>query len=91
MRARMAWFNPAYKGKIVFPYWMQFFDFLSTILRTPIPLFEKVRCYLYMAKWFLDHFRNLIGDLVLAIIAIFRNPELLYVSRNRGKDIYNWE
>lgn len=91
MRARMAWFNPAYKGKIVFPFWMQFFDYLTMIARVPVALSEKIRCYLHMVKWFWLHGKNLLGDLVLALVACFRSPELLYKSRTKGKDVYNWE
>jgi glycosyltransferase involved in cell wall biosynthesis len=91
MRTRMAWFNPAYKGKIVFPYWMQLIDYLTMIWRVPTTFSEKLYCYKYMLRWIWDHAKNLIGDLVLAVIALFRNPEFLYKSRTKDKDAYNWE
>ena len=91
MRARMTWFNPALKGKIVFPYWMQFFDYLGTIRRVPIPFLEKIRCYGFMIRWFGKHARNLAGDIILALHAILRSSGDPYGWRNKNKDIYNWE
>jgi glycosyltransferase involved in cell wall biosynthesis len=50
-RARMAWFNPALEGKITFPFWTQFFDYLETIRRVPSDPYVKLRCYLAMGRW----------------------------------------
>lgn len=91
MRTRMTWFNPALKGKAVFPFWMQLFDYLSTIGRVRLPMSEKICCYTYMLRWVRDHFRNLIGDIVLGLLALFRLSGDLYSWRNKDKDVYNWE
>jgi glycosyltransferase involved in cell wall biosynthesis len=91
MRARMAWFDPALKGKIVFPFWMQFFDYLTIIKRVPLPLQEKIRCYAIMIRWLADHGKNLAGDVVLALYALLHAAREPYEWRNRNKDIYNWE
>lgn len=91
MRARMAWFNPAFKGKVVFPFWMQFFDYLGTINRVPISLTEKFRCYGYMIHWIREHGRNLVGDIILAIYALLRSSGDPYGWRNKKQDLYNWE
>jgi hypothetical protein len=79
------------KGKIVFPYWMQFFDYLKVIAQPPLALSERIRCYLYMFRWFLEHLKKLLGDIILALYAIFRNHQNPYSWRNQNKDIYNWE
>ena len=63
MRARMAWFDPALKGKIVFPYWMQFFDYLITIKKVPKSWFSKLMCYLYMAYWLILNSKRMTKDL----------------------------
>ena len=91
MRTRMAWFNPSLKGKFVFPYWMQFFDYLTTISRVPLPLNEKIHCYAYMVRWFLEHARNLAGDILLPILALLRIKKDPYAWRNINSDAYNWE
>jgi glycosyltransferase involved in cell wall biosynthesis len=91
MRARMAWFNPALKGKIVFPFWMQFFDYLTIIGRVPLPIQEKIRCYAFMIRWLADHGRNLAGDLVLALYALLHPSRDPYEWRNQNKNVYNWE
>jgi glycosyltransferase involved in cell wall biosynthesis len=91
MRARMAWFKPALKGKAVFPYWMQFFDYLATIHKVPLPRAEKIRCYLYMLRWFIDHGKNLAGDIFFALLATLRPSKDPNSFRNRNKNLYNWE
>jgi len=91
MRTRMAWFDPSLKGKFVFPYWMQFFDYLTTISRVSFPWSEKFRCYLYMVRWFWDHGRNLAGDLLLPIFAVLGIKKDPYAWRNTNADAYNWE
>jgi hypothetical protein len=91
MRTRMAWFNPALKGKIVFPYWLQFFDCLATIHRVPLAWTEKARCYAFMLRWLRDHARNLAGDVFLALYALLRTARDPYAWRNKNKDLYNWE
>jgi glycosyltransferase involved in cell wall biosynthesis len=89
MRARMAWFNPNLKGKPVFPYWMQFFDYIRSIKRTPITRKEKIWCNYYMFIWFLGHGKNLIGDILYWIYS--KLSKYAYGWRNKHSDIYNWE
>jgi glycosyltransferase involved in cell wall biosynthesis len=91
MRTRMAWFDPSLKGRFVFPYWMQFFDYLRTISRVPLPWSEKVRCYAHMIRWFWDHRKNLAGDIVLPIYVLLRPRKDPYAWRNANADVYNWE
>lgn len=86
-RARMAWFNPALKGKAVFPYWMQFFDYLVTINRVPINWFDKLMCYLYMGYWLLINGKRMVKDLSVAVFAFVTRAG---VSKQK-KDVYNWE
>lgn len=90
-RARMVWFNPEMKGKVVFPFWMQFFDYLITINRVPLPFHEKIRCYFSMAHWFIEHAKNLAGDLIIALFALLSSTKNAYGWRQENKDIYNWE
>jgi len=91
MRARMAWFNPALKGKIVLPYWMQFFDYVNVISRVPVSASERIYCYLYMIRWCMAHLRNLAGDVLLALLGLFHFLDNYYSWRNKDKNIYNWE
>jgi glycosyltransferase involved in cell wall biosynthesis len=91
MRTRMAWFDPSLKGRFVFPYWMQFFDYLTTISRVPLPVSEKLQCYGYMVRWFWKHARNLAGDILLPIFALLGIKKDPYSWRNANTDAYNWE
>ncbi|HRW05015.1 MAG TPA: glycosyltransferase [Caldilineaceae bacterium] len=86
-RARMAWFNPSWKGKISLPHWLQFVDGISTIRQAPISLYEKLCCYLVMILWLMVYGKNMAKDLFVAFWTI------IHSSRWRSKDsyVYNWE
>lgn len=74
-RTRMAWFNPSLKGKIVFPWWMQFFDYLRTIKRSPLSVYDKFRCYLFMVEWILRFGKNLGKDILVAVYMLMHSKE----------------
>ena len=86
-RARMAWFDPWFKGKPVFPYWMQFFDYLNTIRRVPISRREKSLCYAYMFYWLAINGKRMAKDVFVAFLMMAH----LAGSPDRNKDLYNWE
>lgn len=66
-RSRMAWFGSSFEGKIVFPFWSQFFDYFVTINRVSLPFSEKARCYAYMlGPWIWTYGKNMLKDLLVA-------------------------
>lgn len=87
MRARMVWFDPSLKGKIVLPYWMQFFDYLGTIQRVPLSWQEKVKCYINLLPWLRLRGKRMAKDLFLALYA-FVDPS---GWQKRNERLYNWE
>ena len=86
-RARMAWFNPGLKGKTVFPYWMQFFDYLTTIQRVPLSWLDKTMCYAFMIYWLGINGKRMAKDLLVALFVLVNRAG----SLARNKDLYNWE
>lgn len=48
---RMAWFDPSAAGRIAFPGFRQFFEYLRLIGRSALPWPEWLRCYLHMCGW----------------------------------------
>jgi glycosyltransferase involved in cell wall biosynthesis len=85
-RARMAWFNPAWKGKITFPNWLQFVNYLSAIKQAPIATLEKVYCYLIMLGWLMVHGKSMVKDLIVAVNMAAHNKEW-----RKNVYSYNWE
>jgi hypothetical protein len=84
----MAWFDTAYKGTLVFPFWMQFFDYLVTIQRVPFGLFDKIRCFQFiLVNWFVSHFKNLAKDLLVAGAMILHSAAW---RKKRYADTDNW-
>lgn len=65
-RGRMAWFDPNFRGKIVFPKWRQMYELLVVIAQSPQPLGVKVKCYLHMLHWIKRGRRRLSNELFLA-------------------------
>ena len=75
-RSRMAWFDSTFKGKIVFPFWMQFFDYFVTIHRVRLSWTDKARCYSYMlGGWLWLHGKNMLKDLLVAGYMLIHSQE----------------
>lgn len=86
-RARMAWFDPALKGQIVFPNWMQFCDYVTTIARVPLPPYSRLCCYGEMLRWLAKHGKYMAKDLLVAVCMLLHSPQ--WRRENAGP--YNWE
>jgi len=67
-RDRVLFFNTAYKGKIILPYWLYLFDGIRSISRAPTKVLSKLYCVLQMVRWAArsDHLRALGKDVLLA-------------------------
>jgi glycosyltransferase involved in cell wall biosynthesis len=50
-RDRMIWYDPKYKTKLAFPFWMQFADYLTRVSRVRMSIGDKIRCYRCMIGW----------------------------------------
>ena len=86
-RTRMAWFGKKYEGKIVLPWWIQFFDYLKMIGRVPLTGYEKIRCYLYMLRWLTIYGPKMVKDLLVAAYMIVQSPEQ---RRQKVRKTANW-
>ena len=87
-RTRMAWFDKSYEGKIAFPFWIQFLDYLVTIRRATPGFFASLQCYLYiLGPWFITHLKNLVKDLIVAGLMLIHSFEW---RRKRYADTNNW-
>ncbi len=86
-RSRMAWFDPNIGGKLVFPFWIQFFDYFKTIHRVPLPKYDKFRCYLFMGKWLLINGKKMLKDILYAINMLLHTPKW---RKQKYADTNNW-
>ena len=59
---RWIWFDPSAEGRVVFPYWRQCREFVSTLHRSPVDLGERLRCYYHIGSWMKECRRQLLGD-----------------------------
>ncbi|MHC4488047.1 MAG: glycosyltransferase family 2 protein [Planctomycetota bacterium] len=58
--------DPLRAGKIVFPAWRMFYAYLSSVIRAPLDIYERVRCFVELAKWLRRNRQLLSGDLWIA-------------------------
>jgi len=65
-RGRMAWFDPSFHGKVVFPKWRQLYELFVVIARSPQPLSVKLKCYGHMLNWIKRGRRRLSNELFWA-------------------------
>lgn len=69
----IAWFDPKKAGKITFPHWRLFYEYIRAVGRAPLSLHDRVRCYAVCATWLprrsysgKQRWRLLTGDLKVA-------------------------
>jgi hypothetical protein len=65
-RSRTVWFNPEKKGKLLFPHFRQFTEYLKAIHRAPISMADRMWCHLEMFRWLGTNRSRLFSDLELA-------------------------
>lgn len=65
--ARTAWCDPTKAGKIVFPYFREYVEFLSAVNRAPLTWSERAYCHLEMIKWLKQNGSHLKADVITAL------------------------
>ena len=68
-RARVRFFDTSLEGKVVLIKWLYFKNCIHAINHSPIDVYQRFRCYLYMLRWLLvlKNFRSISKDFLLAI------------------------
>jgi hypothetical protein len=69
-RARVLWFDPSLKGRIIFPKWLSLRGYLQAVKRAPLSKRERMYCYLQIINWILipRNFRGLVKDVIRAAV-----------------------
>jgi glycosyltransferase involved in cell wall biosynthesis len=67
-RARVRFFDTSLEGKVVLIKWLYFRNCMYAINSSPIDIYQKFRCYLYMLRWMMvaRNFRSMVKDAMLA-------------------------
>ncbi|MCB9134318.1 MAG: glycosyltransferase [Anaerolineales bacterium] len=88
-RSRMVWFTPSNMGKIVFPNWMQFKDYLDTVGRVPLNTKDKLLCYgVIWGPWLFRSAKWLLKDLLVAGYMALHSQKW---RQQRYQKTMNWE
>jgi glycosyltransferase involved in cell wall biosynthesis len=77
------WWDTRAKGKITFPYWNLFREYLKSIGPATVPPMEKFKCYAYLLPWLGKYYRRMGIDLLIAADTLCA-PLLRSVSGNAG-------
>jgi glycosyltransferase involved in cell wall biosynthesis len=80
------WFDPAMKGRIVFPHWRMLKEYLRAIFHVPMARGEKIKCLGDMVHWMIWHRRRLLDNLIEAAKKISTNgrSRLFAMSESGG-------
>lgn len=62
----IAWFDPKMAGKLVFPAWRMFAEYIAAINRSPLSWRDRLPCYGEIAKWLKSYRQDLVRDLIVA-------------------------
>lgn len=66
------WLDPTRVGRIVFPTWRFFVEYLRSIRNAPVSLHERIRCNLHMIRWLVGHRRAMVDDVIIAAKQMMR-------------------
>lgn len=83
-QARTLLFDPAHKGKLIFPHFRQLSGYLDAIRRAPIGWRDRLYCRVHMLHWMRANQRDLIGDLDFAGREILRPVKRALVGPGRS-------
>lgn len=61
--AYSVWFDPANKGRILFPHWRYFAEYWKAVQEADLSLRARTYCYVELARWFRWSTRRLAQDL----------------------------
>jgi len=78
---RTAILVPEKAGKIVFPHFRQFGEYLKAIHRSPLTLRERILCYREMARWLRQNGRRMARDVKEVIAHFWRRCKNLLAGR----------
>lgn len=65
-QSRTVWYSPEKSGKLIFPHFRQFKEYLSAIRRAPVDARQRAWCYAEMLRWTGANRRRLFADLEYA-------------------------
>jgi glycosyltransferase involved in cell wall biosynthesis len=55
---RLAWHDASLRGRITFPAWRLFAEYVNAVRGEPLPLSERMRCYGVLAKWWFTNWNS---------------------------------
>lgn len=58
------WFDPTKEGKLVFPKWRIFFEYLHSVNHVPLSLHERIHCYIHLGNWLSKHWDIMVKEVL---------------------------
>jgi glycosyltransferase involved in cell wall biosynthesis len=62
----IVWYDPKMSGKIIFPAWRLFYEYIASINRAPLSMKQRLPCYGILGRWLKNHRQDLLRDLMFA-------------------------
>ncbi len=81
-QSRTVWFNPEKTGKLIFPHFRQFKEYVAAIRRASVDGRQRAWCYLEMLRWVGSNRRRLFSDLEYVVRQILRPFKHALLSRS---------
>jgi hypothetical protein len=86
---RLVWFDPSLKDHINLLYWRVGYEYGKAILRSPLQVQERIRCFQVLARWFISRRGTLLNDIKTAIVQLFPFSQSIahMMKKNMEKEI----
>lgn len=81
-QSRTVWFNPEKKGRLIFPHFRQFKEYLAAIGRAPVDWRQRMWCHIEMLRWVGVNRGRLFSDLEYAARQTLRPLKHAILSRS---------
>lgn len=82
--SRAGWFDPSKDGKIVLPICRIFFEYLKSINRFSLGLYDMICCYGHMGNWLRFYSKKMVKELLITIEYMF-NSTIRYKKVEKNK------
>lgn len=80
------WWDESRRGKLNFPEWNLFKEYWVSIGRAPLPLGERMRCYVVMLKWLILNLPKLARDVIFAIANLSKRAMNAVLPRPQSQE-----
>lgn len=80
------WWDPQKTKSLEMPEWRQLSEYFGSVVRAPLTLWERIRCFGLLVPWVVRHFRRMMKDVLIAADQVLYRIQMSQVKENDWKE-----